>query len=240
MNKLTGLNALADREGFIVVYPQGLGKHWNDGRTVNARATSDVDDVSFLVALAGELGGEYNVDPNRVYACGISNGAMMSFRLGADRPDVFAAVAGVVGAVTEDLAADHPLRAPIPCLFMNGTDDPLVPYEGGDITLFGFKRGAVTSTPASVEWWLRGNGAAGATPTVTTYPDESPDDGCLAVREEYAGPGGADVVLVRVEGGGHTWPGGWQYLSERIVGKTCRDIDGSAVIWAFFAARPKR
>ncbi len=235
MDKLTGFNAVSDREGFLVVYPQGLGRHWNDGRDVNKKTVKgeEVDDVAFLAALVDRMAADYNVDRKRVYATGISNGAFMSFRLACDRPDVFAAVAGVAGAVSEDLAAGPLPQAPVPVMFINGDDDPLVRYGGGEIKVGARSRGTTLSVPASAAWWAGHNGCDAVGPA-EYLADADAEDGTRAKREVYANAGGADVVLVTVEGGGHTWPGGWQYLWERLVGKTSRDFNASGMIWDFF------
>jgi len=240
MDKLTGFNAVGDREGFIVAYPSGVGRHWSDGRAVNKKDVGgkEVDDVAFLTALVDRLAGDYNIDRKRVFVTGISNGAFMSFRLACDRPDVFAAAAGVAGAVTEDLAAGPAPRAPVPVMFINGDEDPLVRYGGGEIKVGKKSRGTTLSVPASVAWWVKANGAA-TTPATTALPDADAADGTTAVREDYAGAGGADVVLITVRGGGHTWPGGWQYLWARVIGRTSRDFSASDVIWEFFKEHPR-
>jgi polyhydroxybutyrate depolymerase len=237
MDKLTGMNAAADRAGFIACYPQGLKRHWNDGRAVNARATEDVDDVFFLVAVVDAVRGEYNVDPKRVYACGISNGAMMAFRLAADRPDLVAAVAGVGGGVTDELVAEHPPQGPVPVMMVVGDADPCVPFGGGDVGAGGRKHGTIIPQTEGAAYWAVKNGAA-REPVVTAVTDADPGDGCTAKRYDYRSDAGFDVVMVVVHGGGHTWPSGWQYLPERTVGKTTRDF-GNDLIWEFFAAHPK-
>jgi len=238
MDKLTGLNATSDREGFIVVYPDGVRRHWNDGRAVTEREVGgDVDDVRFLDELCRELGATYNIDPKRVYVVGISNGAMMTFRLAAERPDLYAAACGVVGGVTEDLVASHPPAGPMPIMMVVGDEDPLVPYGGGDIKVFGRKRGKILPQREAARWWAKNNGAA-EEPVVTELPDRDAGDGCRVVREEYRSEKGYDVVAVTVRGGGHTWPSGWQYLNTSIIGRTTRDIDNAA-IWEFFATHAK-
>jgi polyhydroxybutyrate depolymerase len=240
MGRLTGLDAIADREGFIVVYPQGIDRQWNDLRTIEGRGPRpDVDDVGFLAALVDQIAAAHAVDRDRVYATGISNGAMMSFRLAAARPDRFVAVAGVAGAVSEALASGPPPAAPVPVLLVAGTEDPIVPFSGGEIGVLGRSRGKVLSTPSSVAYWVEHNGAS-QTPAVTTLPDVAPRDGTRVERVEHRHPAGADVVLLRVDGGGHTWPGGLQYLPEGAIGRTSRDISASELIWEFFAAHPRR
>jgi polyhydroxybutyrate depolymerase len=235
-DKLSHMSATADAHGFIAVYPQGLDKRWNDGRqfkTLKRKA----DDVGFLSELCKQLVNDYDVDTNRIYATGISNGGFMSCRSAADMPEVFAAVCSVAAGVSESLAQNHLLRGPVSLMLVNGTDDPLVPYDGGYVTLLGLKRGKVLSAQEGVGWWAE-QLRCDVPPVKTELPDRDPDDGTTVRREDYRGPDGADAVLVTVEGGGHTWPSGWQYLGERLIGKTTHDIDNE-LIWEFFAAHPK-
>jgi polyhydroxybutyrate depolymerase len=235
MDRLTGFNDVADEEGFIVVYPQGINARWNDGRYVpSLLPVEPPDDVKFLGELVKQLTADYAIDENRIYSAGISNGGFMSYRLAVEYPDVFAAVAGVAAQVSVSLRDNFPPEEPITVMMILGDRDPLVPYEGGEISLFGINRGEVLSAKESVEMWVENNGCS-ETPVTTYYEDIDDKDGSVARRDEYKSDIGADVVLITIEGGGHTWPGGRQYISEKIVGKTNGDINASRVIWAFFA-----
>lgn len=230
MEKLTqgGFNALSENENFIAVYPDGIDKRWNDGRYDLPQ-----DDVAFLVSLIDYFDNHYNIDRNKVYATGISNGAFMSHRLAIEVPDKFAAVAPVVGPMSENLSSLTP-RKPIPILAIIGTDDPLIPWEGGEVKVLWWKRGRSVSAKATLDFWVKHNRCS-AVPAETLLPDRDPDDGCRArVKTYLPEAGGAEVVFYAVEGGGHTWPGGYQYLGEWLVGPTCRDFDANRVIWDFF------
>jgi polyhydroxybutyrate depolymerase len=237
-DKLAHMNETADAHGFIAVYPQGLGKAWNDGRAIN-ELKKKADDVKFFGELCKQLSSDYAVDEHRIYVTGISNGGFMSMRLAAEMPEVFAAACSVAAGVSDFLAEEHEApRAPVPVMLINGTDDPLVPYDGGYVTVLGLKRGQVLAAEEGVGWWAKHNGCA-VPPVEKELPDADPDDGTTVRREDYRGPGGADAVLVTVQGGGHTWPSGWQYLGEGLVGKTTNDIDNE-IIWEFFAAHPPK
>jgi len=236
MEELTlgGFNRLSDQEGFIVVYPDGIEKHWNDGReNVKYRAHREkIDDVGFISALIDHLVKQYNIDIKRVYVTGISNGAMMSFRLGCELSEKIAAIAPVSGAMPKDLVCS-PLR-PVSVLVISNKEDPMVPWEGGEIR-FGRQRfGEVLSVEESVRLWVHHNQCS-SSPANLLEPDKDPQDGTRVRREEYGqGKEGTEVVLYAIEGGGHTWPGGQQYLPAWIIGKTSRDIDANEVIWNFF------
>jgi len=243
-----GFTPIANAEGFIVVYPEGLNKHWNDGRDSTKFTQQDarVDDVAFILALLKKLQKEFRIDPDRIYATGASNGGFFSHRLAIDASDKFAAVAVMIATLGEPIDKKfHPSR-PISILFMNGTADPFVPYHGGPITpnflprlvnskRHDFGRGTCITTDAAVRLWLVRNGLTGKKPQVSKLPDKAPRDGCRVERHVWTGgKSGTEVVLYRIEGGGHTIPGGVQYLPRRIIGRTCGDFDGLQEIWRFF------
>lgn len=239
VDKLTGMNDLSEAEGFIAVYPQGKDKAWNDGREFKTLFKKKKrDDVKFLGDVVKKMTDEYNIDDSRVYSTGISNGGFMSYRLAVENPETFAAVAGVVAQVSENLRDKHLPAKPIPVMMILGDADPLVPYNGGEIVVLGAKRDKVVSGGDSLKLWADNNGCV-TTPTTTYYDDIDPNDGSIVRREECLSDENKDVILLTVEGGGHTWPGGWQYLGEGLVGKTNRDIDASEVIWEFFENHPK-
>ncbi len=231
-----GWNALADREGFVVVYPDGIEKQWNDGRQLaQARAMREnVDDVGFLAALIDDLARTLNVDRRRVYATGISNGGMMSQRLACELSDQIAAIGVVAATMSENLCATCKPSRSISVLLMPGVNDPLVPYQGGEIGLGKIKRGNGLSVADTVKFWAVHNQCADS-PRGVPVPDKEPQDG-TRVRQEIYAPchAGSEVILFAIEGGGHTWPSGQQYLPEAIVGKTSRDIDANQVLWDFF------
>jgi len=226
----TGFSRLAEREGFIVAYPDGLNRRWNDGRGYAATH----DDVGFVRALLDTLRQELSVDPRRVYATGISNGAMFSYRLACDLPGVFAAVAPVAGAMPTDLAPACDHTEPVSVLALQGTADPLMPYAGGGVAR---RRGRVLSATRSIAFWATVSGCAAA-PVTTLEPDRAPGDGTRVHRTAYGGcRDGRSVELYTIEGGGHTWPGGPP--AGRAVGRVSREVDATALIWGFFVQHPK-
>ncbi len=230
MARHTGFSALAEREGFIVAYPEGIGHRWNDGRGYGAPH----DDVGYVRALLDTLGHRLAIDPKRIYATGISNGAMFSYRLACDLSGAFAAIAPVAGAMPEALVAACMHVAPVSLAAFQGTADPLVPYDGGGVAA---RRGQVLSAARSVELWSETAACAGP-PAVELEPDNAPSDGMRVRRTAYPGcKDGRDVELYTIEGGGHTWPGG--PASGPAVGRVTRDIDATAAIWSFFSKHPK-
>ena len=225
----TGFSRLAEREGFVVAYPQGLNGRWNDGRGYAATH----DDVGFVRALLDTLGRELVIDPRRIYATGISNGAMFSYRLACDLPGTFAAVAPVAGAMPADLAPACAHAQPVSVLAFQGTADPLMPYAGGGVAR---RRGRVLSAEQSIAFWATTSGCTAA-PVTTDEPDRVTDG--TRVRRTVYGTcrEGRSVELYTIEGGGHTWPGGPPVGGS--VGRVTREIDATPLIWAFFAQHPR-
>lgn len=243
MDDLAKLTGIADREGFLIAFPQGVAKNWNDGRrgTGSQAEKEDVDDVGFLRAVVEDAAARLAVDRRRVYATGISNGAMMSSRLACEAADVIAAVAPVVGTAPEGFQLTCKPGRPVPVIAFLSTDDPLVPFGGGQIEAFVpfIKRGRVVSADAFAAFWAQNNGCA-AEAQVTPMPDRVQSDRSRVVLHEFGGcRDGATAALYVVEGGGHTWPGGKQYLTRWLVGRTNRDVSASELIWRFFADHPR-
>lgn len=230
MTTHTGFTRVAEREGFAVVYPEGLAGRWNDGRGYGASH----DDVAFVRALLDTLGRRMTLDPSRLYATGISNGGMFAYRLACDLPGVLAAVAPVAGAVPAALSERCAGAAPVAVVAFQGTADPLLPYGGGGRGASG--RGEVLPALRSAELWARVDGCADA-PEVEP-PRDTVRDGTRVQARRWTGcRSGREVVLYTIEGGGHTWPGG-PPVGPR-VGRVTRELDATEVIWSFFAAHPR-
>jgi len=232
-----GFNRAADRDGAIVVYPDGVGRNWNDGRTgLRSQAMEEnVDDVGFFRTLVRDLSGRYRIDAKRVYSTGISNGGFMSFRLACDAADVFAAIAPAASNLSDDIGPRCKPARPVSVAILNGTDDPIVPWAGGQVGPRGIQRGMAWSTDKTFETWATLNGCGERSDDQVI--DKVEDDGTsvvLHVRSQCKA--GSEVRLYEVRGGGHTWPGGAKYLTEGIVGKTSQELDGAQEVWQFLSA----
>jgi len=248
MEKLTlgGFNRLADTEGFIVVYPDAAHypvakPNWNDGRDVEKYPAhrDGVDDVGFLSALIDHLAKTYGIDRDRVYVTGASNGAIMAFRLACEASDRITAIAPVIGSMAENLAGTCSPARPVSLLMINGTEDPLVPWGGGDVRFGRQRLGRVIPVRDAIQFFVRRN-RCDTSPGIAPMPDADPSDGTRVVRETYDRcRQGTEVALYRIEGGGHTWPGGYPYAPVSIIGATSRDIDGTRVIWEFFREKSR-
>ncbi len=243
MVNFTGFDKLAKEVGLIIVCPDGVERHWNDGRSDSGhRAQKEqVDDVGFVKNILDTLEKELSVDKQRVFASGISNGAIMSYRLALELPDRFAAIGTVVGALPEPLLHRDWSGRAVPAIIINGTSDPLVPFAGGDVHFYRKKLGRVVSVPDTVSFWAKRNGC-NEKPRVSDLPLSGTKSGLSVKKTVYANCcDGADIEFYAVEGGGHTWPRDSllaQYLPVAVIGKACRDMDSTQLIWDFFTRHP--
>lgn len=232
----TGFNAIAEREGFIAVYPNGIDAQWNDGRGVTFRRAADnqhIDDVGFLVAVIDKVLMDQHGDADRVYVTGLSNGGMMTLRMGCEASERLAAIAPVIANLPKRLAPTCAPQAPLPMLLMNGTDDPLVPWNGGFVTLFRKTAGEVISTSETIALWRRFNRCGGPERT-RRLPDKDPDDHSTVFVHTYGcGSKPPSLMLYEIRGGGHNLPGGNTPNAPRLVGYKNNDIIGAEEIWAF-------
>lgn len=231
-----GFNHIAEREGAYVVYPEGVRRHWNEGRKLplSYAHRANINDVGFIETLVKKLSVEFPIDPTQIFVTGMSNGGLMAYRLACARPDLFAAIAPVNASIPKDLLDSCEAAAGTGLLVVNGTHDPQMPYEGGTISVFGVARGEVISTRATVDHWLTWNECP-VHSKKKMLPNVSRRDETTVTSYLYSGcQTGVHVALYRVEGGGHTWPGGRQYLREDRIGKTSRDINACEEIWRFF------
>jgi polyhydroxybutyrate depolymerase len=235
MEKLTGYDPLADQAGFLVAYPDGFGKGWADGRGADAADKAHVDDVAFLTALVDRLALTRHVDRRRVFFAGMSNGAFMTERMACDRSGTVAAVLAVAGTLGAQVAcrATHPVAV----MQVAGTSDPIVPYAGGTMTGRGGKS-TIVSAPTVVARWRQLDACTGP-PTVHQLPATG-DGTTVSVSTTSACGRGTAVSFFTVNGGGHTWPGGPQYLPRAIIGRTTRVFSATAESWRFFQAHPHR
>jgi polyhydroxybutyrate depolymerase len=231
MPRLSKLNTLADKNKIIIVYPQGIDKRWDDGRSIPGR--TKYDDVGFIRALIDKLLADPNIDPTRVYLTGISNGGFLCQRLVLELPEKIAGAAIVVAGVTKELEAMEHAQKPVPMLFVVGTNDPLVPFAGGGIGFFQ-KAGMVESASETTKFWAAHNHCE-AKGESSELPVLDAKDSTRVKKTVYRPhTGGQEVISLAIEGGGHTWPSGSQYLPEAIVGKVCRQISNDD-IWQFLS-----
>jgi polyhydroxybutyrate depolymerase len=237
MVAFSGLNQKADQSGFIVVYPDGSGRlermlTFNAGNCCGQAAARNVDDVAFVRHILDDLEGIANVDRNRVFATGMSNGAMMAYRLASEMSDRIAAIAPVSGPMgTKDC---RPGRA-VSVMHFHGEADEFAPFSGGKGR--GPSGTEFYSVDHSISAWVNANGC-NKSPRITQLPDREKDGTTVKQVRYESGKEGAEVVLVIIEGGGHTWPGNEPRM--QALGASTRDISANDMMWEFFQQHPMK
>jgi poly(3-hydroxybutyrate) depolymerase len=242
MVRLSGLNTKADEAGFIVVYPYGSGLDperrltFNAGNVGGYAMQNKIDDVGFVRALLDDLEKAVSVDTNRVFATGISNGGMMAYLVASELSCRIAAIAPVAGPMGTKTC--NPKR-PVSVMHFHGTADELAPFKGGKgkgtANVPAILRPVFYSVDHSVQSWVKANGCA-EEPQIVALPDNA-DDGMRVTRKTWGGGReGAEVVLIKIEGGGHTWPGMEPPVA--MLGKATRDLSANDLMWEFFQAHP--
>lgn len=225
---------LADRDGFFVAYPNAVDKIWDFGKgKISEELKTRIDDLGFFSKLIARLQATLPVDDERIFAAGISRGGQASYFLACKFPGVFRAIAPVAMPLPRFLEKECRTGPPVGLALLNGTQDPIVPFAGGQITLFRRQRGEVLSTAETLQRWGERNGCEAESQEVELL-DHS-DDGTRVEKRSWSKCSGAPVVLYTIFDGGHTWPSGSERLPSALVGKTTRDIDGAEEIWSFFS-----
>ena len=235
--RMTGMDAKADAETFLVAYPNGTGPvdgaflTWNAWNCCGPALDDTADDVGFVRALVERLRRDHDVDPKRIFATGLSNGGMMTHRVGCELSDIFAAIAPVAGALnTEDCRP----KDPVSVVIFHGTADRHVRYDGGPPLETADRRHPRVDKPVSyaVASWVKHN---------RCKPDPLHSRKGGVVHDVYAdGADGAGVELYAIEGQGHAWPGGRKGRRYGNVDAPTTEISATDLMWDFFARHPKR
>jgi len=233
---------LAEKHNFIVIVPNGNKgpeghRGWNDCRT-DAVGNPGSNDVLFITSLLQQVKLEYNFNSKKVFASGISNGGIMANRLAMEIPDKITAFASVVASMAVNSSCTES-KKPISALYMNGTADPLLPYNGGHIAS---ERGKVKSTDQCIEYWIERNNTSSSA-IETAINDLNGSDRSTAFKYHYKnGTNNTEVVLYKIINGGHTEPSLNQHygkLYKKIVGNQNKDFEMAVEIWDFFKDKSK-
>ncbi len=232
------LEPLADKNNFIVVYPDAINKAWDIPGMASRvkRLDTTVNDLTFMNVLLDTMIAKYKADSQKIFLTGISRGAMFSYFLAEAMNERIAAIAAVSGGVSETQFLTYSFKKPIPVLMINGTKDPLVKYEGGYGTLNRRNEGNEDADLVPVEKLLQKIvllDHCNTKPQKLMLPDADAFDGCTETEYIYRGSD-VKVDFIKVVNGGHTWPGGTQYLPKFLIGRLCRDFSASQKIFDFF------
>jgi polyhydroxybutyrate depolymerase len=228
---------LAEVYGFVLVYPDGYEQHYNGCRKAGPydANTLKIDDVGYMRSLVDIFVRQLSVDRKAVFATGVSNGGQMALRLALEAPDLVAAVAPLATSMPSDDNMDCTASGkPVSFLLMNGTDDPMNPYLGGTVALYGLygDRGDVLSSLDTVAYWADLAGYTGQPETFNLYDTVVEDDSTVEISQWQAS-GRKTVALYTIVGGGHNAPHPHMQLP-KLLGGTNNDIVAAEEIWKFF------
>src|SRR5271156_1545862 len=225
--RYTNFDAFAQAHGLVVMYPQGIDKHWNDGRVIGHESMAD--DIGFMKAMLAEVTSQGLIDPKRLYAAGISNGGFMAQHMACVMPDALAGIAVIAASQPVDAACPSP--RPMPVIFFHGTADKFVPFDGGPIAPQFGNRGTAMSNAQAVATWQKRNDCGAAT-RKQIVPAKDASDSLPVTVETYSCPAGRGLENVIVQGGGHSWPGAHQgWLVTKILGPVTDNINANDTMW---------
>lgn len=236
----SNMNDIADREGFVVAYPQGTvdlqgNTFFNVG--YDSHKYSKVDDVSFIRQLVQDLRKRYDLSSDKIFATGMSNGGDMSYMLACTSSDIFKAFAPVAGVLMKEIHDSCNTEAPVPLFEIHGTKDYISLYEGDMDNSDGY--GAYLDLISSTQFFVKANKLNKI--SINRLEDKDPNDGSSVTFERYySEDNNRQVWFYIIEGGGHHWPGAqiawWQYPMDWIRARSDnRDINASEEIWSFFS-----
>jgi polyhydroxybutyrate depolymerase len=243
MEKYSTFSDLADRESFIVMYPNGMGifglfQHWNAGHCCGKAANDDVDDVGFIASAINDVRVRLQIDPSRIYMVGFSNGGMLAYRFAAERGDILAAVAPLAASIGGRPSEDAPQwRIPDPVkplsvITIHGMADNDIVYEGG-VSLHRGGTRTFWSVNESIDFWVRHNGC---------HPNAAATElnhGHVRIHTWGACSNDTEVVLYLMENWGHVWPGRY-FTAELEEEDPLKDFDAAEVIWNFFKSHTRK
>lgn len=226
MKRAAKLEELSHRENLLVVYPDGYLKYWNECRRASTAVANkeNVDENGFFEGMINYFFKNYHINTRQVFAVGTSGGGHMAYKLALTMPQKFRAITAIIANLPDSTNMDcSEARVPVPVMIVNGTADPVNPYNGGEVVIPNTVLGTVRSTENTFHYWATLDGYKGD-PVKTLLPDTDPNDGKTIERYTYLAKGKPEVVLLKVIGGKHDYP---------------NDIDVHLEAWAFFKRQLK-
>jgi polyhydroxybutyrate depolymerase len=238
----TGFAELADKGNYIAVFPNGFKGKWHDGRLPKRGKAKYIEkqenDILFISELIDYLIKFEQVDSERVYMTGTSNGGMMTMRMACEASEKIAAVAPIIANMPIEIVDQCKPKSKLSFLLMNGTEDPLIPWEGGEIKAVFKSRGKVLSTKKSFDFWLKHN-ACGPKNENITLANKNTNDRSVIGKTSYDCENSTQAVLYTVRGGGHTLPSSQVPDRPRLLGQKNLDANGAELIWDFLKQQKK-
>jgi len=228
--KVTKWTALAHKHGAVAVYPEGIDRSWNDGRSDKVPAASKgIDDIAWLGTVLAQVQASTPIDPDRILLTGASNGAMLGWRWICEGRGTITAFAPVISGLPAKLAPDCQPK-PVSALVIHGDADPLVPYAGGVV---GRDRGEVVSTEAALKVLRQANGCNDSDAVTRSWDTVTTDTTSASHTRWNSGCEATPVEHIRLHGAGHLWPGAGQAAPAKRVGRASSDVDGAEAAWQF-------
>ncbi len=229
-------NKLAESNNFIVAYPEALNNYWNDARedSISLSHHLNIDDVGFIGKVIDFAMDSFRVDPQHIFVSGFSEGGFMVFRLACEIPAKIQGFATVAAAMPLDQLVECAPDTTISLMMINGTRDPILPFEGGQMVINEMEKGSILSAEATADYWREINGCSEKS-SLRDVPNRDTFDETRSERITWDDCKNKNkIVQIQVINGGHAWPGGRQYLNEKNAGKVARDFEAADEIWKFF------
>ena len=226
IKKASNLEQRSAKEDFLIVYPNGYKKYWNECRKAASSLANkeNINEAAFFEGLIQFFKNKYGIDEKKVFAIGSSGGGHMCYKMALTMPKKFRAITALIANLPDDQNLDcEEAKVAMPVMIVNGTADPVNPYEGGMMQSGNFVMGTVRSTAQTFKYWANVAGYEGE-PVKENLPDDDPSDGKQIERYTYKAAGKPEIVLLKVLGGKHDEP---------------NDIDVYTESWEFFKRQLK-
>ncbi len=231
-----GFDKLSERNNFIVGYPEAVNEYWNDARedSVSLSHYNEIDDVGFIEKVIDYAIDSFNIDPSRIFVAGFSEGGFMSFRLACEIPAKIRGFAMVASSLPLDQIVECTPDTTVSFMMINGTRDPILPYEGGQMTIEEQELGSMLAAEEAIKYWLEENECTDRSSTKDMANRDTFDE-TRSEKVTYSDCKNKNkLILIRVVNGGHSWPGGRQYQTKKNIGRVSQDFVATEEIWKFF------
>jgi polyhydroxybutyrate depolymerase len=231
-----GFNKLSERNNFIVGYPEALDQYWNDGRedSISISHFRDIDDVGLIEKTIAFAIDSFRVEPERVFVAGFSEGGLMTASLACEIPEQIKGFAIVAASLSLDQLVECSPDTTASMIMINGTKDPILPYDGGQMQIDEKTVGSMLAAEEAISFWLEQNECSDQC-SLKDIANRDTFDETRSQQTTYSDCKYKNkLVLIKVVNGGHTWPGGRQFDGEKSIGKVSKDFEATQVIWRFF------